>query len=81
MTKINKFTKTIAFVLSAVMVFAMTSITAFADISTTDKGTITVSGVAASDSTVDVTAYRIIKVDYDYTANQPNTPSSSGRIQ
>lgn len=74
MTKINKFTKTIAFVLSAVMVFAMTSITAFADISTTDKGTITVSGVAASDSTVDVTAYRIIKVDYDYTANQPNDP-------
>ena len=46
-----------------------------ANIASTDKGTITVSGIDDTDhKTVTVTAYRLMDVDFDYDTQQPKEP-------
>ena len=62
--------KSLAVCLTLLMMVSMLVTTAFA-IDDTDKGTITVSGV---EENVAVTAYRLMDVNYNYTADQPQEP-------
>ena len=66
----KKFSKLMVMCMALIMTFQMLSVTAFA-IDRTQKGKITVNGVEAG---VQVHAYRLMDICYDYDVQQPKNP-------
>lgn len=76
MTKRNYFSKIVAVLMAVLLAFGTLSITAFAEITPTPKGSIKVDGIADTDaSTATVTAYQLMTVDVDTATNTPKDPT------
>ncbi len=75
MTKRNYFSKIVAVLMAVLLAFGTLSITAFAAITPTTKGSIKVDGIADTDSNATVTAYQLMTVDVDTTTNTPKDPT------